>query len=54
MNKDVWEDNAVTVSFGCASLFFRFLAKYLDKLVNGRSGITVFVPLCGKSVDMKL
>nr|XP_009918678.1 PREDICTED: thiopurine S-methyltransferase [Haliaeetus albicilla] len=27
--------------------------KYLDVLLNGRSGLRVFFPLCGKAVEMK-
>ncbi|NWY01150.1 TPMT methyltransferase, partial [Nothoprocta ornata] len=29
------------------------LQKYLDVLVNGRSGLRIFFPLCGKAVEMK-
>uniref|UniRef100_A0A8C2U4V4 thiopurine S-methyltransferase n=1 Tax=Coturnix japonica TaxID=93934 RepID=A0A8C2U4V4_COTJA len=29
------------------------LQKYLDLLVDGRSGLRIFFPLCGKAVDMK-
>ncbi|XP_078349480.1 thiopurine S-methyltransferase-like [Oculina patagonica] len=29
-----------------------YLIKYIDELTGGRSNIRVFVPLCGKSVDM--
>ncbi len=25
----------------------------IDKVIAGRSGVCVFVPLCGKAVDMK-
>lgn len=31
----------------------RLLQKHLDLLVNGRSGLRIFFPLCGKAVDMK-
>lgn len=31
----------------------RLLQKYLDLLVDGRSGLRIFFPLCGKAVDMK-
>ncbi|XP_056018021.1 probable thiopurine S-methyltransferase isoform X2 [Ostrea edulis] len=31
----------------------RLLEKHIDKLINGRQRIKIFVPLCGKSVDMK-
>ncbi|KAM6298974.1 thiopurine S-methyltransferase [Aegotheles albertisi] len=29
------------------------LQKYLDVLLNGRSGLRIFFPLCGKAVEMK-
>ncbi|XP_053103415.1 thiopurine S-methyltransferase [Hemicordylus capensis] len=29
------------------------LRKYLDMLLNGRSGLKIFVPLCGKAIEMK-
>ncbi|NWR15889.1 TPMT methyltransferase, partial [Emberiza fucata] len=29
------------------------LRKYLDVLLNGRSGLRIFFPLCGKAVEMK-
>ncbi|KFQ76291.1 Thiopurine S-methyltransferase, partial [Phoenicopterus ruber ruber] len=29
------------------------LQKYLDVLLNGRSGLKIFFPLCGKAVEMK-
>ncbi|NXG03881.1 TPMT methyltransferase, partial [Sakesphorus luctuosus] len=29
------------------------LQKYLDLLLNGRSGLRIFFPLCGKAVEMK-
>ncbi|XP_025915315.1 thiopurine S-methyltransferase isoform X2 [Apteryx rowi] len=29
------------------------LQKYLDILLNGRSGLRIFFPLCGKAVEMK-
>lgn len=29
------------------------LMEHLDKMVNGRSNLRIFVPLCGKSWDMK-
>ncbi|CAM4510625.1 unnamed protein product [Caretta caretta] len=31
----------------------RILRKYLDVLLNGRSGLRIFFPLCGKAVEMK-
>ncbi|XP_023244013.1 thiopurine S-methyltransferase-like [Centruroides sculpturatus] len=31
----------------------RFLLNYYDKLINGRSSIQIFFPMCGKSIDMK-
>lgn len=30
----------------------KFLVKYIDKLTDGRAKTRVFVPLCGKSLDM--
>ncbi|XP_066481686.1 thiopurine S-methyltransferase [Tiliqua scincoides] len=30
-----------------------FLRKYLDIFLNGRTGLKLFFPLCGKAVDMK-
>ncbi|XP_002736535.2 putative thiopurine S-methyltransferase [Saccoglossus kowalevskii] len=30
-----------------------FLLKYVDLLTNGKTGLRIFVPLCGKTVDMK-
>ena len=29
-----------------------FLVKYIDKLTDGKAKTRVFVPLCGKSLDM--
>ncbi|KAH0617894.1 hypothetical protein JD844_016613 [Phrynosoma platyrhinos] len=29
------------------------LRKYLDHLLNGRSGLKIFFPLCGKTIEMK-
>lgn len=34
-------------------LFCRLLQKYLDVLLNGRRGLRIFFPLCGKAVEMK-
>lgn len=31
----------------------KMLAKYFDKMANGRSDLKIFVPLCGKAMDMK-
>lgn len=31
----------------------KMLAKYFEKLVDGRSNLKIFVPLCGKAKDMK-
>ncbi|XP_072854773.2 thiopurine S-methyltransferase isoform X2 [Pogona vitticeps] len=30
-----------------------FLRKYLDLLLNGRKGLKIFFPLCGKTIEMK-
>ncbi|XP_062582810.1 probable thiopurine S-methyltransferase [Saccostrea cucullata] len=30
-----------------------FLSKYIDRLINGRKNIKIFIPLCGKTVDIK-
>ncbi|XP_061196137.1 probable thiopurine S-methyltransferase [Saccostrea echinata] len=30
-----------------------FLSKYIDRLINGRKNIKIFIPLCGKTVDIE-
>ena len=30
----------------------KYLIKYVNELTGGRSNLRIFVPLCGKSVDM--
>ena len=31
----------------------RMLQKYINLLTDGKAGLNIFVPLCGKSVDLK-
>ncbi|GCB79660.1 hypothetical protein scyTo_0019583, partial [Scyliorhinus torazame] len=31
----------------------KILQKYLDTILNGRKEIRIFIPLCGKSLDIK-
>ena len=44
-----WEDNQIGWHKDTVN---RFLIKYADELTQGRSSLRVFVPLCGKSLDM--
>ena len=34
-------------------VFIRALAQHLGAMLNGRNGVKIFFPLCGKAVDMK-
>ena len=44
-----WEDNQIGWHKDTVN---RFLIKYADELTQGRSSLRVFVPLCGKSLDL--
>ena len=44
-----WEDNQIGWHKDTVN---RFLIKYAEELTQGRSSLRVFVPLCGKSLDM--
>ena len=33
--------------------FDRYLQKYIDLFTDGKTGLSIFVPLCGKSLDLK-
>ncbi len=48
--KDAWAKGRTAFHEGKPN---ELLAKYVDALTGGKSAITIFVPLCGKTVDMK-
>ena len=45
----LWKDDDIGWH---ADTVHKFLTKYADELTRGRSNLRVFVPLCGKSLDM--
>ena len=44
-----WENNDIEWQRDTVN---KFLIKYIDELTSGRSNLRVFVPLCGKTIDM--
>lgn len=48
-----WHPHSLLMLSETALFPCRLLQKHLDLLVNGRSGLRIFFPLCGKAVDMK-
>ena len=44
-----WENNDIEWQRDTVN---KFLIKYIHELTSGRSNLRVFVPLCGKSIDM--
>ena len=47
--QELWKDDYIPWHEDTVN---KFLVKYIDELTGGRSNLRVFVPLCGKSVDM--
>ena len=45
----IWEENDTVWHMDTVN---KFLVKYIHELTGGRSNLRVFVPLCGKSIDM--
>ncbi|XP_045151715.1 thiopurine S-methyltransferase isoform X2 [Echinops telfairi] len=49
-----WQDMWVTHQIGFhQEEGHRLLKKHLDTFLNGKSGLRVFFPLCGKAVEMR-
>lgn len=54
MSKNTWEDCwSVGKTFFHRSAYHPMLVEHIEKLINGRSNLVIFIPLCGKSLDIK-